>query len=370
MPHTIRVPARLIVGPGSLSALGEGVGSLGKRPLVVTGRKGLRQAGVTERVVSLLTAAGLRPTLFEEVESEPSCETCDHVRDTLRRGDCDVVVGLGGGSAIDAAKVAAGLAGEESPTQEFWNDRKPTCRALPFVAVPTTSGSGAEATTNAVITNPRTPAKKSIRSDSFLAKLVVVDPVLTLSVPQAVTAYTGMDALVQGIESFTSRHACPVTDAWSFEAVRLLAGSVANAWRNGADLTARTDAAYGSLLAGLALSNARLGLVHGLAHPVGARWNIPHGLVCAVLMPPVMRFNRESCAAKYARLDALLGGDAVAFVERLMRELAIPRDFRTFRVKPELLPLIVEESLPSGSLQANPREATREDCTDILKALL
>ena len=153
MPHTLRVPPRLIVGPGSISGLGEGVASLGKRPLLVTGRQGLRQSGATEHILSLLADARLQTTLFEEVETEPSCETCDRVRDTLQSGHCDVVVGAGGGSALDAAKVAAGLAGEEPPTLEFWNDRKPTRPGVPFVAVPTTSGTGAEATTNAVITN-------------------------------------------------------------------------------------------------------------------------------------------------------------------------------------------------------------------------
>jgi alcohol dehydrogenase class IV len=358
------------VGPGSIAGLGKGVAVLGKRPLVVTGRKGLRQSGATEHIVAILSDAGLRTTLFEEVEPEPSCETCDRVRDTLRSGRCDVVVGAGGGSAMDAAKVAAGLAGEDPSTLEFWNDRTPSHPGVPFVAVPTTSGTGAEATMNGVITNTQIPAKKSIRNDSFMAKLVVVDPYLALSVPPRVTAYTGMDALVQAIESFTSMHASPVTDAWSFEAVRLLKEAVPRACRDGADLTARTDASYGSLLAGLALSNARLGLVHGLAHPLGARCNIPHGLVCAVLLPSVMRFNRESCAGKYARLDALMDGDAVTFVERLMRELEIPLDLKPFQVKAELIPLLVEESLPSASLKANPREATRETCTEILRGLI
>jgi len=370
MPYNILVPPRLIVGPGSLAGLGKGVAALGKRPLLVTGRKGLRQSGATEHILAILSDAGLQPTLFEEVEPEPSCETCDRVRDTLRSGRCDVVVGTGGGSAMDAAKVAAGLAAEDPSTLEFWNDRKPTKPGVPFVAVPTTSGTGAEATTNGVITNTQVPAKKSIRDDSFLAKLVVVDPYLALSVPAPVTAYTGMDALVQAIESFTSKHASPVTDAWSFEAVRLLKDAVPRAYREGADLTARTDAAYGSLLAGLALSNARLGLVHGLAHPAGARWGIPHGLVCAVLLAPVMRFNRESCAAKYARLDALMDGDAVAFVERLMGALDIPRDLTRFQVKPEIIPLIVEESLPSGSLKANPRHVTAKDCAEIIRSVI
>jgi alcohol dehydrogenase class IV len=369
MPHSILTPARLIVGPGSLAALGEGAARLGKRALLVTGRKALRESGVTRQIMDLLSAAKVGTTLFDAVEPEPSCDTVDRVRDAIASG-CDVVVGAGGGSALDAAKVAAGLAGEQAPTVEFWEGRKPTHPGVPFVALPATSGTGAEATANGVITRSDIPAKNSIRDDSFMARLVVLDPRLTRSVPPDVTACTGMDAFVQAIESFTSIHACPITEAWSFEAARLMKDSVLKAYRDGSDLSARTDAAYGSLLAGLALSNARLGMAHGLAHPLGARFRIPHGLVCAVLLAPVMRFNRESCPEKYARLDGLMGGDAAAFVERLLHELDIPSDLRSFGVRPADVALLVEESLPSGSMKANPRKATPEACAGILNSLI
>lgn len=321
----LRIPHELITGPESISELGEAVAALGGRALLITGRKALRETGAATRILDILAAGGLETAVFDEVETEPSCETCDRARDRIFGKKSEVVIGAGGGSVLDVAKVAAGLAGETDPTIKFWNGRKPAQPGVPFAAVPTTSGTGAEATPNGVITNPDVPAKKSIRHDTFMAQLVVLDPCLTLSVPPNVTAWSGMDALVQAIESFTSIHASPVTDAWSFEAVRLLKDSVRAAYRDGADLTARTDAAYGSLLAGLALANARLGLVHGLAHPLGARYHIPHGLACAVLLPPVMRFNRRSCPRKYARLDSLLNGDAVAFVEKLMRATSTSR---------------------------------------------
>ena len=370
MPRHLLMPSRLVIGPGAAAELGRTTARLGGRALLVTGRKALREAGTTTRILETLADDGVETTPFEGVEPEPSCETCDRVRAALNSTPCDVVIGVGGGSVLDAAKVAAGLAGETHPTLDFWNGRKVDKPGVPFVAVPTTSGTGAEATTNGVLTNPHIPAKKSIRDDSFLARVVVLDPELTASVPPKVTAYSGMDALVQAIESFTSIHASAVTDAWSFEAVRRLKGSVLKAYRDGSDASARADAAYGSLLAGLALSNARLGLVHGLAHPLGARYHIPHGLVCAVLLPPVMRFNRESCAEKYARLDHVMGGDAVAFVERLMHDLDLPSDLKAFAVQPDDVPLLVEESLPSGSLKANPREATPEACTRILMRVI
>jgi alcohol dehydrogenase class IV len=179
-----------------------------------------------------------------------------------------------------------------------------------------------------------------------------------------------MDALVQAIESFTSIHATPITDAWAVEAARLIARSLLRAFRDGRDLAARSDVAYGSLMAGLALSNARLGLVHGLAHPLGARYRIPHGLVCAVLLLPVMRFNRGACREKYARLDAVMDGDADAFIAKLMHDLGVPLDLKAFRVNLADVPRIVEESLPSGSLKANPRVPTAADCGAIVREII
>jgi alcohol dehydrogenase class IV len=175
---------------------------------------------------------------------------------------------------------------------------------------------------------------------------------------------------VQVVEAFVSRTATPMTDAWALEAALRLKGSLTKAYRTGGDLVARTEVAVGSLLGGLALSNARLGLVHGLAHPIGARYKLPHGLVCAALAAPVMRFNREAAPEKFARLDAALDGDAVAFVERLRGELDLPADLKSAGIKPGDLSLIVEEALPSGSTKANPRTVTPEAAMAILTNLI
>ena len=371
MPYDILTPARILIGPGSLASLGPAVAAIGKHALLVTGRQALRRAGVTRQALDHLALAGVKTSLFEDVEPEPACETCDAIRDAIRSDRCDVVIGLGGGSVMDAAKVAAGLTEEEPPVLEFWLGRATlTRRGVPFVAVPTLSGTGAEVTKNGVISNPEVLAKQSIRDDSFVAKLVVVDPYLMLSVPPKLTACAGMDALVQAIEAFTSRQANPLTDAWAFEAVLRLKDSVVASWRMGGDLMARTDVAWGSLLAGLALSNARLGLAHGLAHPLGARYRIPHGLVCAVLMPPVARFNREKCPEKYARLDAALGGDTAQVIEDMLSTMKLPTDLKAFGIMPEHVPGLVEESLPSGSTKANPRTVTPEACAMVLQSLI
>ena len=358
---------KIITGVGCLESLKDEAPRLGRSGLLVTGRTAMKKAGITERVTRLLQQAGLSVTLFDQVEAEPDVTTIDRGRELASHSSAEVVIGLGGGSALDAAKAIAGLADEQASTEAFHGETKPAGTGIPFLAIPTTSGTGAEVTPNAVITNRARLVKKSIRHDSFLAKLVILDPELTLPLPPALTAYTGMDALTQAIESFTSIHATPITDGLAFEAARLILGGLPRAFEDGSDIEAREKMAYGSLLAGIALANARLGAVHGLAHPLGVRYRIPHGLVCAILLPAVMKFNREAAQAKYARLSELVGEDIIEHMEKLLRLLKIPSSFRDYRI-PELdFPEIVAESMPSGSLKANPRKLTQADLYHILK---
>lgn len=369
MSHIFLCVPRIITGPGSLPSLKEEAPRLGRSSLLVTGSSAMKKAGITSRVTDLLQQAGVSVTLFDRVESEPDVTTIDRGRALAKSHTSDLVIGLGGGSALDAAKVIAGLANEDAPTQVFHGGRKPNRPGLPFVAIPTTSGTGAEVTSNGVITDREKLVKKSIRDDSFLAEVVIVDPELTLTLPPALTAYTGMDALTQAIESFTSVHATPVTNGLAFEAAKQILFSLPRAFEDGAEIKAREKMAYGSLLAGIALANARLGAVHGLAHPLGVRYRIAHGLVCAILLPAVMKLNRDAVSAKYARLSELVAEDIIEHVEKLLQRLRLPSNLRHYRIPESDLPRIVEESMPSGSLKANPRKVTEADLYDILKQL-
>ena len=367
--HTFQTAREIVTGLGCVRCAGTRARALGTRVLLVTGRRAMRASGTTDALLALLADANLPVVLFEEVEHDPDLATIDAGRKLCRDEACDVVIGLGGGSAIDAAKAIAGLAHEASPTVAYQDGKAITAPALPLVAIPTTSGTGSEATKVAVLTNAATRVKKSIRADTMWPAVAIVDPELTVSCPPAVTAASGMDALVQAIDSFTSIHATPLTDALAYDAACRLIRALEAAYDDGQNLDAREQCAYGSRQAGMALANARLGAVHGIAHPLGARCGLAHGVACALLMPPVMRLNAPHVGDKYARLSAVAGGDIIAFVERLLDRLGLLSAFHGPSVSGEEVVSIVEESMASGSLKANPTPVTEEDVMDILEAL-
>ena len=359
-------PGRIVFGPGSVRSLGEEAARLGRRPLLVTGRRALALAGITGRVMAILKDAG-DPALFDEVEPEPDVTTVDRCRQALRRHQAGVVVGLGGGSAMDVAKVAAGLAREEAPTRAFHQGRPLAGTGLPTIAVPTTSGTGSEMTNSGVVSDRAAAYKASIRHGSLVPRVALVDPELVLSCPPRVTAASGVDALVQAIESYLSVHATPLTESLSLRAVAELAAALPAVVEHGDRLDLRTRAAWGSAMAGLALSNARLGVVHGMAHPVGVRCGAPHGLVCGVLLPAALEFNRQAAPEKYRALAALVGGDPAAYAMELVPACGLPATLAAYGLARADFAAIAEETLESGSTKANPRPVTRADVLALLE---
>jgi len=368
--QSFRTAQEIVTGAGAVKCVGERAAARGSRALVVTGRTAMRASGTTDRVLGLLRDAGVAAAAFEAVEHDPDVTTVDAGRALCRERQCSVVIGLGGGSAIDAAKAIAGLANETAPTREFHEGRPIEQPALHQIAIPTTSGTGAEVTKNAVITDRERAVKKSIRTDSMMPAVAIVDPQLTLSCPPGVTAASGMDALVQAIEAYTSVHATPITDALAFDAARRLSRWLPTAYDDGANLEAREQCACGSLMAGMAFANARLGAVHGIAHPLGARYGLEHGVVCGLLMPHVMRLNRDHVGDKYRRLFHVVGSEIIAFVEGLVERFGLAAALDGVTIPREDFPAIVAESMPSGSLKANPKKVTAEDVQAILEALL
>ncbi len=359
----------IITGVGCLGCIGDRAAALGKRALLVTGRSAMRKSGATGRVLALLKAAGVEANVFERVEHDPDATTVDAGRAACSQGRCDVVIGLGGGSCLDAAKAIAALVNEREPTADFVLGRPIVQPGLPFIAIPTTSGTGAEVTKNAVISVRALRLKQSIRAECMMPAVAIVDPELTLSCPPQVTAAAGMDALVQGIESFTSLHATPLTDALAFDAACRLLRWLPAAWEDGRNIQAREQCAYASLMAGMALANARLGAVHGIAHPLGARYGLEHGVVCALLMPHVMRLNREHVGDKYARLSAAAGGDIIQVFEGLVERFGLRRALDAVTIPRGDFAAIAAESMPSVSLKANPRKLTEADVIAVLEAL-
>lgn len=382
--HSVfRTPGELHFGAGVVDVVGRIARAFGERALVITGARSSKASGALDAVGRSLEAAGVSVVVYDKVGHEPTLGMVEEARALARSEECHVLIGLGGGSPIDVAKCTAGLFHSPEPiSAHFHGEAKPPERVLPWIAVPTTAGAGAEATPNAVLTDEETQVKQSLRSWDWLAKAAIVDPKLTLACPKSVTAYSGMDAFTQAVESYTSRNATPLTEGISFEAALQVAKGLPQAYENGADLEARTAVAWGATMAGVALANARLGAVHGFAHPVGVYYDLPHGMVCAILLPWVIEYNLDVAAAKYARLARALGvaaasssdesaaRDFVAYVRELNARLGIPAKLGEVGLERERIDEIVAQTLPSGSLAANPKDVPKEDLKAILLAQL
>ena len=370
------LPTEIVTGPGSFDRLAKLVQPWGWRVLLV-GSPGRR--ALLEQAAALLAAAGIEAELFAGVGHEPTLDVVEAARAQARAMQAEVIAGIGGGSAIDAAKAAAGLYHQPGTVLEYHTGRRLEPRpGLPLVCVPTTAGTGAEVTKNAVLIDPARRIKESIRDDSWFPRLAVLDPALTVSLPPAVTASTGADALCQAIESYVSIGAGPVSDPLAAEAIRLIGRSLERAVTQGDDLAARSDMLYGSLLAGMAMTNARLGAVHGLAHPLGARYNLSHGVLCGLLLPTVMDYNLTFAAARYARVAELLGldvrgqgaeeaaGRGAAWVRELLTRIGIPQRLGPLGVREADFAGIIAESLQQSSLKHNPRPMQAEDVRAVL----
>lgn len=360
-------PKKIIYGWGKFTELGKEAKELGRKALLICSERINAKEPIFLKIRELLMQEDLEVILFNQVAGEPDVEVIKKGIDLLKIEQCDLVIGLGGGSAIDSAKAIAGLAYLEGTVEDYFLGKDVEQKGLPWIAIPTTAGTGAEVTKNAVLSQKDKKIKQSIRSDYWMTDLALVDPQLTVSMSAKVTAYTGIDALTQAIESYTSRGANPLTDSMALEATRLIGKNILLAYQDGNNRNAREAMALGSLMAGITLTNARLGLVHGLAHPLGVRYKIPHGLVCAVLLPYAIDFNFSASGDRYNRLAESIGEeDLLLFIKKLNREMQIPEKLSYLGLQKNDLSAIVEESLPSGSLKANFKEVGYEDLMNIL----
>jgi len=379
---------RIVFGSGSLERLGQMASDMGSTALVVTNAGQAGTGGATDVVTKALVESDVDCAIFVQ-PGEPTVADVDAALEIARQAECDMVVGLGGGSAIDCAKAVAALMTNGGAALDYMEvigkGLKVHRQAAPWIAVPTTAGTGAEVTKNAVISCPAKNFKASIRGQQLLARAVVVDPQLGLSVPAGVTACSGMDALCQLIESLTSSGAQPITDALAAEGIRRAARSLARAVENGSDLPAREDMALAAMLSGITLTNAGLGAVHGFAAPMGANFPVPHGAVCAALLPGVMAANvhalraedsRHPVLTRYATVGRLLTdkpelGDSdaidagIRFVADLAEVIGIPR-LRKFGVKAERVGEMVALARKASSMRYNPVALSDEALTRVL----
>ncbi|MHB9031783.1 MAG: iron-containing alcohol dehydrogenase family protein [Anaerolineae bacterium] len=375
-------PTQVVFGCGSLNQVAKLTAPFGNRALLVTSAGAWKRSAAPMHIFNILRAAGVQVAVFDGVTGEANLDMVSAGLKMLRQHGCQVVVGLGGGSSIDTAKAVAGLATLEGDIRAYHTGRQPEHAGLPLIAIPTTAGSGAEATRNAVLIDPANGVKQSIRGDSWFPRVALVDPELTLSMAPDLTADTGSDALCQAIEAYTSIAASPITDGLAEQAITLVAQSLLAAYEHGDDINAREAMSLGSLLAGMAMSNARLGGVHGMAHPLGSHFHIPHGMVCGLLLPYIMRYNLDYAEVKYARIAGLFTGNqvrgsvrtlaeyALELVQGLLKAIHIPEHLAQFGVREEHLDLVIRETMPSGSTKHNARPLTEADVRNILVSAL
>lgn len=373
---------RIIFGPGTLSQIGA-IAAGAERVVVVTGRDTLRAA----RLLQLLREAGVEYDTFA-IEGEPTVEAIARITHTVQ-DQFDFVIAIGGGSVIDAGKAIAALMLNRDWIYDYLEvigRGKPLeCASFPFIAIPTTAGTGAEVTRNAVLGSPKHGVKVSLRSPFMLPKVALVDPELTYDLPPALTVSTGLDALTQLIEPFVSCRANPLTDALCRDGICRVARSLRRAYEDGNNALAREDMAMASLFGGLALANAGLGAVHGFAAPIGGAFPAPHGAVCAALLPSVMETNIRALREREPQNPALLRYDEVArlvtgdknatamdgaaWVKNLCQDLQIS-SLAAYGITHNDFSAIIEKAAVASSMKANPLTLSADDLCTILEAAL
>ncbi len=371
---------RVMFGVGALAEVGELAKEFGMQALVVTGSDPDRAAPL----LSILNDEGLKSTVFP-VPGEPTVAIAKEGTRIAHETACDLVIGFGGGSALDAGKAIAALAKNGDDPLDFLEvigRGKPLTKPpLPFIAIPTTAGTGSEVTRNAVLASKEHRVKVSLRSREMLPRVALVDPELTLSVPPSITASTGLDALTQVIEPYLSTRRNPLTDGICREGMRRAAQSLQRAYKNGKDIEARTDMSLVSLMGGLALANAGLGAVHGFAGPFGGMFDAAHGAICAALLPHVMAINLQAIRTQNSSVDltarfdeigrlltgnpAAVGEDGVTWLMNLCQTMEVP-SLGNYGLTHADFPALIEKAIVSSSMKGNPVLLTEEAMAEIL----
>ncbi len=352
LPSPLLLPGRTLAAEHAIRSLGMEARLFGVRGLLVHGRS-LTSSGELAAILAA-TPADLTMQCWEHRGGEPTTDDVEQLRTAIRAANVSWVAAIGGGSVIDLAKAAAGLRDAPGTIAAYQAGQPIPPATLPLIAAPTTAGTGSETTIVAVLTDARRPCKQSIRHPTFLPRVVILDPLLLRACPPATIAAAGLDAFIQAFESFTSRYATPFTRALSELALLRIARALPAVYAGDQSLAA--DLLQGSYVAGLALSHARLGVVHGLAHPLGARWHVAHGLACAACFPAALRWNRPALANDLAHLRTILGQDVEDLLMTWTAQMQLMSPFTgaTLADRDD----IVREVLASGSTDANPRPVT------------
>jgi alcohol dehydrogenase len=373
---------RLMIGPGSIDRLADHIGTYGFERLLLVTDAGIVKLGLHGGCVERLESNGIDVVVFDEIEPNPTERQVESGIALARRERSEAVLGFGGGSAIDAAKVIAAGVTNDKPVAKMEGPFKVRKPPLPLFAVPTTSGTGAEVTVAAVVTNEVERRKYAIADHKLVPLAAALDPEITRGLPPAITAATGMDALTHGIESYVSTRATPESERASKATVRLVFEHLRNAYENGDDLEAREGMALAAFEGGVSFTAVGLGYVHGIAHKLGGLYHVPHGLANAVTLPHVMEYSKEACAPRFADLarvvgleedvgpssDAALADRLIEAVRELSRDIGIPETLS--EIEAEDIPVIATAAIEEAfDLYGVPKYMEQEDAERVVGRL-
>ncbi|MEJ2294447.1 MAG: iron-containing alcohol dehydrogenase [Candidatus Lokiarchaeota archaeon] len=393
------ISPKIIFGRGKIELIGKETIKILKakeikniRVLLVTGKSSLKKSGYLDKIDKCLAKNGITSYLYDKVVKEPTTEIVNYGKKFALDNNCHLVIGIGGGSVMDTAKAIAGLISNGGIVEDYHAGKEFVKPPLPFILVPTTSGTGSEITNNAVIKDEKIGIKKSVRG--LLANTALLDPELTLPLPKPYTAYSGADALVQAIESLVSKSANFISDFFAKKAIKILGLTLPKVVKNLNNIQLREEMMLGSLFDALSFSNGKLGMVHGFAHPIGIKFDIPHGLICGTLLPYVMEYNLEvnSVVKKYAWIADTLSAQkilqgygncpeqlpmesfkkaewAIWKLKDIFLYIGIPLHLNQIGIKESDISDIVQDTKGS-SLDNNPRTPTKESLIEILRNAL
>ena len=380
---SLRTPHLILAGIGASERLGNEANGIGAKKALVVTDKGVIDSGIGKKIKDLLEKEEINVEIFDQVISDPDIACAQACIEIAKKDRFDLIVGVGGGSSMDIASITSVMLTNPGTVYDYFGINLVKNPGIPTILIPTTAGTGAEATPNAILTDTKEKLKKAIVSPYILPRVTIVDPLLTLSMPPSVTSSSGIDALTHAIESYTSNNATILTDLFAKEAMILIGRSLRTAVANGNNLEARYEMSIGSLYAGISLANAGVTGVHALAYPLGGQFNVAHGIANGLLLPYVMEFNVLGNIPKFAQIAQFLGEkldhmtlldqayQAAKTVKAIYRDLKIPQSLTELNVPKEAIPGMSKAAMNVARLMGNnPRTMTVQDVERIYEKAL
>jgi len=378
--HVFLSPNRILFGIDAVNGVAAEAKQLGGKKVLIVTDPGLIEAGLVETIKAPLDSDGIAFSIYDKVKPEPPARIVDECTQYLKDENCDLIIGVGGGSSLDVAKGVSVMATNKGSILDYSGTDVVPKRGLPKILIPTTAGTGSEVTRVLVVTDEASNIKKAVYSNHVLSDVAIVDPMMTLSMPPKVTADTGIDALVHAIETYVSVNATPFSDILAIEAITLIAENVTKAFAKGENVEARYHMSLAATISGLAFSSGGLGAVHALSNPLGIEYHLPHGRTNAIMLPHIMTYNLIGNPMKFALIAEAMGEEveglapmeagalAVEAVKELLNQLKISIRLRDYDIPQKDIPKLVEGAMKISRLFVpNPRNLTREDVEEIFR---